>query len=1352
MQSQHVVHLFMARQLLVALFILLSSAALVQAQTKASVTGLTPSSNATHVARDSNIKLRFSHAMSSATLKTDDPDATVFVHGSVSGRLSSGASLNLENSDTCLVVDPKVRFQPGEFVSVVVSGAQTQAGFGQDKGRVMQFYAATRQSDARFVKGDANRRFIVIPAAAPADYDGDGDIDLVHMIGAGNLQLLVNDGSGRNFSRKFGPSGFVNDLLNIDLDNDGIQDVVGLHRNGLYTYTNDGSGTFTRVNLPLDQLDYPAIFTVEGKISLRSGDLNGDGLMDLTVSSLLVKPYVLFNKGDGGFTTLRLPLIACNSVLPGDFDGDGDLDVVIPHAEGDNNILMRNDGFGNFTSHSFELSGGNHARTGDLDGDGDLDVLIGTINSSKGLTLWTNDGTGVFSATEVGSAAVHRDLNFGDLDGDGDLDVALACEATPDSGGTLNDGGLRILINDGSAKFTETVLSDSTDFQRNCELADLNGDGELDIIAGGLRTGGIQFWQNVGKPNINNLAVAECLFAGAAALSVTVHGHQLDQVTCATLTLPDFSVESLTIASSSATTLVLQLANGLLTTHGNYTVTLKNAIGQSTASLQVNEQPRIIGAECVYAGRQAEYVALPDYAPEAYLSCTTQIVGALNWRHLGEDRYEIEWDPSSSGSITRTYEFSSTCSYSTSLNIQHTTVHAADDVLFISTGATTSADVLANDGAGNLALSKVFPPEFGSAKIVNNRIEFTAPDDFEGIVNVRYEAMVDADCLISASLIVTVGTPLDSDFVQFVERFKDRSNGKLGLRSVEDVVVSPNGQHVYAAGFKDYAIVLFKRNAQDGTLEYKRRWRENSGKVRGLRKVSRLTISADGSHLYATAVGSGTLVVFDRDPSSGHLTFRSNSKLAGTTKPRGLAVSPDDKYIYVCASLSHALEVFERKNSDDKLDRIQRLRDQRGGIDGLKTATDVKLSPDGRHVYVAAAGDNAVSIFARDAASGMLTYLGHVRDGRGGVEGLRGANALAVHPAGNYLYVCAKKDNSVAVFERNTITGMLTFVEYETDRRGGVKYLRGPSDVSVSPDGRFVFASSRNNHALLQFTVNAADGSLQFEQAFVDGRGGVDGLGSARGIVVSPDSRFVYVAGSADNAIAVFRLTGEPQARDDVFQAFYADDFDVSALRHQFAVLTNDAAPYGGPMKITAVTQPAIGTTSISADGQKVVYLKPTAEDAYPNGVPDDAATSFNYTIENGSGFRSSARVTVLFSGAADLERRTATENAGTSNRVEVRLFPQENVSIAPNPTIGPVTIQLRLHNNAFVNIKLCDAAGHEITHLHSRHLSSGDYLVPWNGTDAGGRRLASGIYFLSVQFDSAKGQLRRVIPLQIVH
>ena len=328
--------------------------------------------------------------------------------------------------------------------------------------------------------------------------------------------------------------------------------------------------------------------------------------------------------------------------------------------------------------------------------------------------------------------------------------------------------------------------------------------------------------------------------------------------------------------------------------------------------------------------------------------------------------------------------------------------------------------------------------------------------------------------------------------------------------------------------------------------------------VDGLDGARALTVSPDGLNIYVASATDNAVAIFRRDLRNGTVQFTGlvidgeavrdagcvvTGAVDGLLSASDVEVSPDGLHAYVTGELDDAVAVFERQAVTGNLAFVHFLRDSVGGVNGLGNVRGAALSPDGKHLYTAAASDNGVGIFARDALTGELSYLGIRVDGASQapltLDGLGGASAVAVSPDGAHVYVAGTTDDGVAVFTRDAGSGLLTFVEAQKDGFGGVDGLAGASALALSEDGLHLYATGADDNAVAVFGRDAATGALTFVEAIVDGFGGAEGLAGASGVAVSPGGEHVYVAGPADSAVAVLarnRGTGElsalPRAED----------------------------------------------------------------------------------------------------------------------------------------------------------------------------------------------------------------------------
>jgi len=373
---------------------------------------------------------------------------------------------------------------------------------------------------------------------AVGDIDGDGDEDVVAFFKTAYRVL-----------RRTGPSTFVSEPLRIggpatdllDVDGDGLVDGLCCGGGGLgdpqgdaYTHDwgsnfrislNDGTGAFapafqipglgaehvafaTDVDLDgdVDLIGGRAIYYARGPITgpvtepldvtdideAGSFDFDGDGDRDAQVGLA----DAMVSNADGSFTS-QTPWLQTSAGstftgpgFPGDFDGDGDVDLLSHVSVGgvlDGLHLFANNGGGGFTDTGpvglgaslVDLAGNalddpKESVAGDFDGDGDLDLAIHTLSIPHESTLFWNDGTGSFSAGPVfpGETVVACE----DFDGDAWPDLLVCVDLNPDR--------LAVRLGIDGTTFAAPLLGSHAIldvFTDSFALADWDADGDLDV-------------------------------------------------------------------------------------------------------------------------------------------------------------------------------------------------------------------------------------------------------------------------------------------------------------------------------------------------------------------------------------------------------------------------------------------------------------------------------------------------------------------------------------------------------------------------------------------------------------------------------------------------------------------------------------------------------------------------------------------------------------------------------------------------------------------------------------------------------------------------------------------------------
>jgi hypothetical protein len=208
-------------------------------------------------------------------------------------------------------------------------------------------------------------------------------------------------------------------------------------------FNSDGSQDLATANLSSHNLSImyggnfqspvPVSAGGNGPIALLAADLNKDGKPDLAVALGSEKKIsVLLNDGAGGFPDPPLPLFDVgegpNSIVSGDWDGDGNVDLAVVNSGSADLTLLFGDGAGRFPSQRSILVGGGRpefAATGDFDNDGAPDIAVSN-STHDAVSILLNIGGGLFS-DPIQQSTGDRPLaiSVDDLNGDAKDDLVV---------------------------------------------------------------------------------------------------------------------------------------------------------------------------------------------------------------------------------------------------------------------------------------------------------------------------------------------------------------------------------------------------------------------------------------------------------------------------------------------------------------------------------------------------------------------------------------------------------------------------------------------------------------------------------------------------------------------------------------------------------------------------------------------------------------------------------------------------------------------------------------------------------------------------------------------------------------
>ncbi|MEM7306305.1 MAG: VCBS repeat-containing protein [Planctomycetota bacterium] len=396
--------------------------------------------------------------------------------------------------------------------------------------------------DGAISSGSYYPGFHAVEQVAVADFDGDGHGDVVGANPwADGVTVFLGRESGELGPRFVSDADFPEDIAALDLDGDGRVDLATGDWYAVRTWLGAGDGTFTAADSDLVSDDHIRIeaadFDADGRMdvacahygnstaddgvrvfagqgdgtlvevaaydpaaqpwSLASGDLNGDGALDLVVPGTADGAVsVQLGVGDGTFgaaQSFAAGAPSAKGVALADFDRDGRLDVVTANDQSDDATLLLGNGDGTVQAPTLLAAGSRPTwvEAADLDRDGLPDFVV--VNQLPGgLSVFRGLGGASFApavpyAAEGGTP---QQVAIGDLNDDGAPDLAVAVEP------------LLLFAGVGDGSFAEPIQATSGGSPWSVAIADVDADGRADVLSGNVSTGDVGVLLNRALPGL----------------------------------------------------------------------------------------------------------------------------------------------------------------------------------------------------------------------------------------------------------------------------------------------------------------------------------------------------------------------------------------------------------------------------------------------------------------------------------------------------------------------------------------------------------------------------------------------------------------------------------------------------------------------------------------------------------------------------------------------------------------------------------------------------------------------------------------------------------------------------------
>ncbi|MFI8980727.1 lactonase family protein [Ectopseudomonas khazarica] len=305
-------------------------------------------------------------------------------------------------------------------------------------------------------------------------------------------------------------------------------------------------------------------------------------------------------------------------------------------------------------------------------------------------------------------------------------------------------------------------------------------------------------------------------------------------------------------------------------------------------------------------------------------------------------------------------------------------------------------------------------------------------------------------------------------------------------------------------------ISVFKVDQQNGTLEPVQL-------LKGLVNPSFLTLSRDGRFLYTVHGDMSDISAFSVDRDSGQLTLLNRQSTQGKN-PVHLALDPSGRYMVVSNHISQSLAVLP-VNPDGSLGELTQLLVLAGQPGPHRIEQPFPkphhnpFDPAGRFVIVPDKGQDKILSYRFDNGR-----LAPAEPAFVATRESSGPRHLTFHPMGDWAYAINELDSTVTSYRYDASQGALQPQQVLSTLPSSFTGNSRASEIAVTADGRFLYASNRGFDSIAVFAIDAQSGLLRFVDAIPSGGR------TPRFFAITPNGRFMFALNEDSDSIVTFAI------------------------------------------------------------------------------------------------------------------------------------------------------------------------------------------------------------------------------------